>query len=89
MTKPGLLSSVLQVNLALRGLPKFACLPEPKGQHRTTTHLLPDEAVVLRSLREGFADVAAGRLPDFPAIEWYFHTTVDSSMQVHCALWFA
>lgn len=72
----------LQVNLALKGLPKFRCLPEAKGQHRTTTHLLPDEHHVIKSLSQGFADVQAGRLPDFPTIEWYFHTTNDPSVQV-------
>lgn len=30
---------------------------------------------------QSFQDVQDGKLPDFPAIEWYFHTTVDKSMQ--------
>lgn len=72
----------MQVNLALRKLPRFRCLPEPHGQHKTTTHLLPDESVVMDSLTKGFADVQAGRLPEFPTIEWYFHTTNDPSVQV-------
>jgi hypothetical protein len=71
-----------QVNLALKGLPKFRCLPQDYGQHRTTTHLLPDESAVMKSLTQGFADVQAGRLPEFPTIEWYFHTTNDPSVQV-------
>lgn len=28
-----------------------------------------------------FDDVQAGKLPDFPTIEWYFHTPVDPSLQ--------
>jgi len=36
----------------------------------------------MASLTKGFADVQAGRLPDFPTIEWYFHTTNDPSVQV-------
>jgi len=56
--------------MALTGLPRFRCLPEPAGQHRTTIHLLPDERDVLPALSAGFADAQAGRLPDFPAIEW-------------------
>jgi phytoene dehydrogenase-like protein len=28
-----------------------------------------------------WTDVEAGRLPDFPTIEWYVHTTVDPSLQ--------
>eukprot|EP00878_Enallax_costatus_P028616 GHUV01030919.1.p1 GENE.GHUV01030919.1~~GHUV01030919.1.p1 ORF type:complete len:204 (+),score=46.10 GHUV01030919.1:431-1042(+) len=71
----------MKVNLALKGLPKFRCLPEQRGQHRTTTHLLPDESRVMKSLTQGFADVQAGQLPDFPTIEWYFHTTNDPSVQ--------
>ena len=42
-----------------------------------TIHLLPEERDVIASLEKGFADVEAGRLPEFPTIEWYLHTTVD------------
>jgi phytoene dehydrogenase-like protein len=76
--KPG---STFKVNMALKGLPKFTCLPEDRGQHRTTMHLLPDEKDVMQSLIDGFRDVEAGKLPEFPTIEWYVHTTVDPSMQ--------
>ncbi|MGO9064455.1 MAG: phytoene desaturase family protein [Myxococcaceae bacterium] len=73
--------TTLKVNLALRGLPRFRCLPEDKGQFGSTMHLLPDESEVMASLTASFADVAAGRLPDFPTIEWYVHTTVDPSLR--------
>src|SRR5262245_16707784 len=73
--------STLKVNLALRGLPRFTCLPEDRGQYGPTIHLLPDEPDVLRVLRTAFADVQAGRLPEFPTIEWYIHTTVDPSLR--------
>ena len=56
--------------MALTGLPRFRCLPQEAGQHRTTIHLLPEEEHVLAALTAGFADAQAGRLPDFPAIEW-------------------
>jgi hypothetical protein len=49
--------TTLKVNLALKELPRFACLPERRGQHNTTAHLLPPEADVLSSLTKGFADV--------------------------------
>jgi phytoene dehydrogenase-like protein len=78
--KPG---STLKVNLALSKLPTFTCLP-PELQHDAfgpTIHLLPDEKDVMRVIRDGFADVQAGRLPDFPTIEWYIHTTVDPSLR--------
>lgn len=56
--------------MALKGLPAFSCLPEDRGQHRTTTHLLPgDEQSVLGDIQRAFADASAGRLPDFPTIE--------------------
>jgi phytoene dehydrogenase-like protein len=73
--------TTFKVNLALRGLPKFRCLPEDKGQFGSTMHLLPDESEVMASLTRSFADVQAGRLPDFPTIEWYVHTTVDPSLR--------
>jgi phytoene dehydrogenase-like protein len=73
--------TTFKVNLALRALPKFSCLPEDKGQFGSTMHLLPDESEVMASLTQSFADVQAGRLPDFPTIEWYVHTTVDPSLR--------
>jgi phytoene dehydrogenase-like protein len=76
--KPG---TTFKLNLALKGLPKFLCLPEDKGQFGPTIHLLPDEDVVMKSLVESFRAVQNGELPDFPAIEWYIHTTVDPSMK--------
>lgn len=78
--RPG---STLKVNLALRDLPRFSCLPpgspSPFG---STIHLLPDAAGhPLDAVRTMWADVQAGRLPDFPTIEWYLHTTVDPTLQ--------
>lgn len=62
--------SAWQVNMALKALPTFSCLPQDRGQHRTTTHLLPgDEHSVLAETRRAFADASAGRLPEFPTIE--------------------
>ena len=76
--RPG---TTMKVNLALNGLPKFTCLPETGPMLGPTIHLLPDEAVVMQSLAESFQDVQNGRLPDFPAIEWYIHSTVDPTVQ--------
>ena len=73
--------TTFKVNLALKGLPKFTCLPEDKGQFGSTMHLLPDESEVMGAMRQAFADVKAKRLPRFPTIEWYVHTTVDPSMK--------
>jgi glucose-6-phosphate 1-dehydrogenase len=73
--------STFKVNLALRGLPRFTCLPEDRGQYGTTIHLLPEEAGVLASIRRSYAEIGEGKLPDFPTIEWYIHTTVDPSLR--------
>lgn len=72
--------STLKVNLCLDELPDFTCLPERRGQHHGTIHLLPDEDRVLDTLLQSFADVRAGRLPEHPCIEWYIQTTVDGSL---------
>jgi phytoene dehydrogenase-like protein len=76
--KPG---STFKVNMALRGLPRFTCLPQDRGQYGPTIHLLPDEQDVMKSIREGFAKVQRGELDPFPTIEWYIHTTVDPTLR--------
>lgn len=73
--------TTMKVNLCLRELPQFSCLPEDRGQYGPTIHILPDEHEVLASLSRSFADVQAGRLPDFPSIEMYIHTAVDPSLR--------
>jgi phytoene dehydrogenase-like protein len=72
--------TTMKVNLALTDLPTFTCLPERRGQHGATIHLLPEDDV-LGSLKSTYANVKAGKLADFPTIEWYIHTTVDPSLQ--------
>jgi phytoene dehydrogenase-like protein len=76
-----------KVNLALRKLPTFKCLPQDQGQHRTTAHLLPgvgdggDDSGVLQALREGHSAAQQGQVvPSKTAIEVYFHSTVDRSL---------
>ena len=83
--------TTLKVNLALRDLPRFSCLPpgaaSPFG---ATTHLVPGAAAgpaatgpdgPMARLRSMWRQVQAGELPDEPAIEWYVHTTVDPSLR--------
>ena len=73
--------TTLKVNLALDKLPTFKCLPENRGQHNATIHLLPQEKDVIRHVRQAFETVKSGGLADFPTIEWYFHTQADPSLQ--------
>lgn len=73
--------TTFKLNLALKGLPRFTCLPEDHGQYGATIHLLPDEHDVMSSLKESFTDVTNGRLPKFPTIEWYVHSVTDPTMR--------
>ena len=76
--RPG---TTLKVNLALDRLPTFSCLPENRGQHNGTIHLLPQVDDVIGHVRRGFEQVRRGELADFPTIEWYIHTQADPSLQ--------
>lgn len=78
MAVPG---TTLKVNLCLKNLPTFTCLPEDRGQFGPTIHLLPQEDDVLGALERSYRDTHAGRLSEFPSIEWYIHTTVDPSLR--------
>ncbi|GAM25598.1 hypothetical protein SAMD00019534_087730 [Acytostelium subglobosum LB1] len=71
----------MKVNLCLKSLPKFTCLPENKGQYGTTTHILPPGPNVMEQIEKAYAQAAAGILPEFPTIEWYTHTPIDPSIQ--------
>ncbi len=75
--------TTMKVNLALRDLPRFTCLPpETASPFGSTIHLLPDAlGRPMDAVRAMWADVQAGRVPDRPTIEWYVHTTVDPSLQ--------
>ncbi len=76
--RPG---TTMKVNMALRGLPVFRCLPEERGQHRGTMHLLPQGGDPVAEIRASFDQAMRGELPDFPTIEWYIHTQVDPSLR--------
>ena len=78
MKRPG---STFKLNLALERAPSFRCLPQHGAAFGPTIHLLPEEASVLAELERGWRAVQAGKLADFPSIEWYMHSTVDSSLR--------
>src|SRR5688500_8240343 len=73
--------TTMKVNLALDRLPTFTCLPENRGQHNATIHLLPQVSDVIAHVKRGFEKVQAGELAEFPTIEWYIHTQADPSLQ--------
>ncbi len=73
--------TTLKVNLALNKLPVFKCLPENRGQHNGTIHLLPSGSKPIAQIRSGFERVLEGKLDQFPTIEWYIHTQADPSLQ--------
>jgi phytoene dehydrogenase-like protein len=77
LRRPGV---TLKLNLALREVPRFPAL-DGRSTGGATVHLMPGEDQPLAAVREMWADVQAGRLPAFPTIEWYLHTTVDPSLQ--------
>jgi phytoene dehydrogenase-like protein len=73
--------TTLKVNLALRDLPRFSCLPaDAPSPFGSTIHLLPQDEP-LAAVRQMWSEVQQGQLPDFPTIEWYLHTTADPSLQ--------
>src|SRR5690242_2233756 len=67
---------------------RYSCLREDLGQHRTTTHLLPDEADVMRLTQAAFADALAGTLPEHPTIEVYTHQGMRDAAGRHSAALF-
>lgn len=76
--------TTMKVNLCLGGLPRFTCLRGDAASAAAfgpTIHLLPDDGDIIAHLRRSYADARAGRLPEFPTIEWYIHTTVDPSLR--------
>jgi phytoene dehydrogenase-like protein len=73
--------TTMKINLALRDLPRFSCLPpDAPAPFGSTIHLLPQESP-MDAVRAMWAEVQAGRLPEFPTIEWYLHTTADPTLQ--------
>jgi phytoene dehydrogenase-like protein len=75
--RPG---TTFKLNLALAALPRFTCLPESHGPFGPTIHLLPDEDRVAAELEAAHDAALAGRLPEFPSIEWYVHSTLDPTL---------
>jgi phytoene dehydrogenase-like protein len=74
--------SVAKVNLALSALPRFAALPEERGQHGATIHLVPGAGTnAISALASAFAEAEAGRLSSAPPIEMVLPTAADASLR--------
>src|SRR5260370_37152163 len=73
--------TTMKVNLALKSLPRFTCLPEDRGQFGSTMHLLPDEPEVMGAMREALPVAKAGRLPKCPTIAGYVPATGELSLR--------
>jgi phytoene dehydrogenase-like protein len=73
--------TTFKVNMALSRLPTFKCLPENRGQHNGTIHLLPFGDDPINQIRKSFETVREGKLADTPTIEWYIHTQADPSLK--------
>lgn len=75
--------SSLKLNFAMDGLPSFSCLPEDRGQFRTTAHLLPDvpdRELIATSIRS-FEQARRGEVPEHLFCEMMFQSVVDPSMR--------
>lgn len=72
--RPG---SAAKLNLALAALPRFAALPDDRGQHRATTFLIPGGDDGVRSIARAFAEASAGTFPSLPPLECTFASSAD------------
>ena len=73
--------TTMKINMALSDLPRFKCLPEMRGQHNGTMHLLPQGPNPIAEIKAGFDAAMRGELAPCPTIEWYIHTQVDPSLR--------
>ncbi|GMH38638.1 hypothetical protein BSKO_06522 [Bryopsis sp. KO-2023] len=70
----------LKLNLALKGLPKFTCSDSPDTL-KGTIHIIPNGDNPLDEIKRGWKNCKQGKLPEFPSMEMYVHTTVDESLR--------
>jgi phytoene dehydrogenase-like protein len=74
--------SVAKVNLALSALPRFVALPEDRGQHGATIHLVPGAGHdAMRALATAFAEAEAGKPATAPFIEMVLPTASNPSLR--------
>jgi phytoene dehydrogenase-like protein len=74
--------SVAKVNLALSALPRFTALPEERGQHAATVHLVPGAGTnAVETLGSSFAQAEAGTLPTVVPLELVLPTASDARLR--------
>jgi phytoene dehydrogenase-like protein len=74
--------TMAKINLALSALPRFVSLPEERGQHGATIHLVPGAGHdAVGSLATAFAEAEAGQLASLPPIEMVLPTASDPSLR--------
>jgi phytoene dehydrogenase-like protein len=74
--------SVAKVNLALSALPRFVALPDDRGQHGATIHLVPGAGHdAVSALTTAFAEAKAGKVATAPPIEMVLPTASNPSLR--------
>ena len=69
-------SGTFRMNVALSGLPRFACLPEPGPHHGAGIILAPSLAYMDRA----YLDARAGGMSERPIVEMVIPSTLDDSL---------
>jgi phytoene dehydrogenase-like protein len=74
--------SMAKINLALSALPRFVALPEDRGQHGATIHLVPGAGLdAVSRLEATFVEAQDEKLPGAPTIEMVIPTAGDPSLR--------
>ncbi|MDB5220857.1 MAG: dependent oxidoreductase [Myxococcaceae bacterium] len=74
--------SMAKINLALSALPRFVALPEDRGQHGATIHLVPGAGLdAVSRLEATFVEAQDEKLPGAPPIEMVIPTAGDPSLR--------
>ena len=76
--------TTMKVNFVLDKLPTFNFKPDNIDPFSSTIHILPSTENggkgIIETVKHSFEEVKAGRLSDFPTIEWYTNTISDPSL---------
>jgi len=73
--------TTMKINMCMKDLPKFSCLPNPPAKFGPTIHIMPQGENVIEELRKSYKEIGEGKLSDFPSMEWYQHSAIDPSIR--------